>query len=111
MTKFFVAVVFALTVLMYPMASRAACDIVGTIVRVSATGTASPNSFVFMRSPLLTTNSHVFVGITQVPQVIAAASVAVALQTKAFISGNATSCPTTGFLRSVGNIRVLILNP
>ena len=111
MNRLFLAVVFALTVLMYPMASQATCNIVGTIVRVSATGTASPNSFVFMRSPLATTNTHVFVGITQEPQVIAAASVAVALQTKAFIQGNATSCPTTGFIRSVGIIRVLILNP
>ena len=42
---------------------------------------------------------------------IAAASVAVALQTKAFISGDVASCPTTGFIRNVGNIRVLILNP
>ncbi len=110
MTKLSVAVVFALTVLMYPMASRADCNLIGTIVRVHAAGTASPNSFVFMRSPLPTTN-HVFVGRTQEPQVVAAASVAVALQTKAFIQGDVASCPTTGFIRSVGNIKVLILNP
>ncbi len=111
MIKLFLAVVFALTVLMYPMPSQAICGLIGTIVRVQATGTASPNSFVYMRSPFVFTNSHVFIGITQEPQVIAAASVAVALQTKTFISGDATSCPTTGFIRSVGNIRALILNP
>ena len=111
MTKLSVAVVFALTVLMYPMPSQANCALTGTIVRVQATGTASRNSFVYMRSPLAATNTYVFIGITQEPQVIAAASVAVALQTKTFISGDATSCPTTGFIRSVGNIRALILKP
>ncbi len=111
MTKLSVAVVFALTVLIYPMASRADCNRVGTIVRVHAAGTAGSSSFIYLRSPLATTNSHVFVGRTKEPQVVAAASVAVALQTKAFISGDKAACPTTGFIRSVGNIKVLILNP
>lgn len=111
MIKLSVAVVFALTVLMYPMASRADCNLIGTIVRVQVSGTVGSTNFIYMRSPDPAFTAHVFIGATDKPQVIAAASAALALQTKVFISGDTAACPTTGNIRGVGNIRALILNP
>ena len=110
MTKLSLAVVFALTVLMYPMESRAECNLTGTIVRIETKGTLGSTSLIYFRSPTPIT-SHYFISSTDKLQVIVAATVALALQTRVYISGDVTTCPTSGASRKVGNIRTLVLNP
>lgn len=89
-----------------PMTAQAVCTQVGEAVRAVQTGTVA--NLYLRNSPL---GTIVWFGQALDTRLMNAAVAAAAGRQRVIVTGNATTCPTTGDLRSLGTITQIIINP
>jgi hypothetical protein len=89
-----------------PMTAQAVCVVSGEAVRAVQNATSA---LLYLRSTPLST--IVWFGGTVDTDLMNAAVTAAAGRQRVTMTSNATSCPTTGDLRSVGTITQIIINP
>jgi hypothetical protein len=102
-----------------PLSSQAICTLHGNVIRVQNTANEiNPKNFIYLRASqsqnttIYNSNgNHYYLGSTTDDALAQAASIALANSTTVFVSTDASSCPTTGTARVVGNIRAIILAP
>ncbi len=110
MKTYILPLALALVVGLFPVASQAACNQTGKLVRVKMKDDSAKGSHIlYMR--VETTDTFYYTAGTADDDLATLAATLAAMQTRVQVSGSASSCPVTGTKRSMGRIRHLIAVP
>ena len=102
MRKFLLAGAIALASVIYPMESHALCQVNGTITALQQD--ASPGTFLRIHLRPIGLATFRFFATTNDRDIMTIAWSAHTGLKHVIISGTATSCPTTGLVRSIGAV-------
>jgi hypothetical protein len=101
-------VILGFAFFMMPTAEAACTQASGYVIRVS-TNPGAGSSYIYFR--LNARDNYYWYGITSDAKLIDAAISALTNRTKIYITGNASSCPTSGSSRYIGTVTYLAISP
>jgi hypothetical protein len=105
--------ILALTagILLLPMAAQATCTVNGPVVRVTTYDDSytSTGCYIYMRTGAL--SSYYYYAYSYDDNMCTNAVIAATTGVDAYAQGNASSCPSSGGSRGMGQLRYLIINP
>lgn len=108
-TIIFLAALVSLALFSILGTAQASCYQYGYVIRVLAYPGTTSSNYIYLRTSS-TTNLWYYARTTDA-KLTEAAATALTNRTRVYINANATSCPTSGTARYMGNVTSMILSP